>query len=325
MTSLWRTERPRFPMYSPDGRGRDYYIKFDNGGYWADQFQIRRKPDYERPHYRNFHTLYHEAAPFKYWGNGHGRETYIIKGDGFFHEKKPLCSYKLSDFLRDDSINLLINKHKRKLFMSVSEKKYNNRLRRIEKKLIYRLYTEPMNIRRSLGLIKNVDKSPIDKMRKTFTGFYPRQKREFNNINSNNYCYTEVFKDTNDFYPSIKNNSIENKNKTNSCLNIKNKNSRNNCITFNKTCNNFYKKNLNPSNNLELNPENDSPFIVSKRTFKNLLDYNNKWSTIRNIRPENDLRLIDPKKKYNKTMKVEFKFKPKPKSDKIKLKKIKII
>ena len=323
MTSLWRTERPRFPMYSPDGRGRDYYIKFDNGGYWADQFQISKKPDYERPHYRNFHTLYHEAAPFKYWGNGHGRETYIIKGDGFFHEKKPLCSYKLSDFLRVDSMNSLNNKYKHKLFMSVSEKKYNNKLRQLEKKIIYRLYTEPMNIRRSLTQIKNNDKSPTDKMRKTFTGFYPRKKKGFNDINSNNYCYTEVFKDTND-YPSIKNNTLENENKANICLNIKNKNSRNKIITFNRTCNNFYKKNLNPNKHLELKPENDFHFGESIKTFKNLFDYNNKWSTINTIRHENDLRFIAPKNINNKAMKVEFKFKPKPKSDKIKIKKIKI-
>lgn len=323
MTSLWRTERPRFPMYSPDGRGRDYYIKFDNGGYWADQFQIRKKPDYERPHYRNFHTLYHEAAPFKYWGNGHGRETYIIKGDGFFHEKKPLCSYKLSDFLRVDSLSSLYNKYKHKLFMSVSEKKYNYKLRQIEKKVIYRLYTEPMNIRRSLSQIKTDDKSPMDKMRKTFTGFYPRKKKEFNDINSNNYCMTEVFKDAND-YQSIKNNTLENENKSNLCLNIKNKNGRNNPITFNRTCSNFYKKSLNPSKHLELKHENDFHFDASKRTFKNLFDYNNKWATINNIRHENELKFIAPKNKSNKEMKVEFKFKPKPKSDKIKIKKIKV-
>ena len=323
MSSLWRTERPRFPVYSPDGRGRDYYIKFDNGGYWADQFQIRKKPDYERPHYRNFHTLYHEAAPFKYWGNGHGRETYIIRGDGFFHEKKPLCSYKLSDFLREDNTNSLYNKFKHKLFMSVSEKKFNKELRKIEKRLIYRLYTEPMNIRRSLSQIKNEEKSPIDKMRKTFTGFYPKQKREFNEINSNNYCYTEVFKDPND-YPSIKNNTIENESKTKSCLNIKDKIGRNNGITFNRTCNNFYKKKLNSNKYLELKTDNDFHFDVSKRTFKNLFDRNKKWSTISNIRPENDLKVNAPKNKYNKEMKVEFKFKPKPRSDKIKVKKIKV-
>ena len=121
MSSLWRTERPRFPLYSPDGRGRDYYIKFDNGGYWAEQFQLKKIPDYERPRYSNFHTLFHQAAPFKYWGNGHGRETYILQTNGLFHEQKPLCAYKLSDFLRDNKTNTLLNNYKKKIFLSVSE------------------------------------------------------------------------------------------------------------------------------------------------------------------------------------------------------------
>ena len=121
MSSLKRTERPRIPLYSPDWRGRDYYIKFDNGGYWADQFQLRKIPDYERTYYRNFHTLFHQAPPFKYWGNCHGRETYILKTNGLFHEQKPLCTYKLMDFLRDNQTNTSLNNIKK--FIDVSFRK----------------------------------------------------------------------------------------------------------------------------------------------------------------------------------------------------------
>ena len=42
MTTLWRTQRPRFPLYISDGCGRDYYIKFDNGGYWSTQFSLKK-------------------------------------------------------------------------------------------------------------------------------------------------------------------------------------------------------------------------------------------------------------------------------------------
>ena len=321
MSSLWRTERPRFPMYSPDGRGRDYYIKFDNGGYWADQFQLKKIPDYERPHYKNFHTLYHQAAPFKYWGNGHGRETYIIKGDGFFHEQKPLCSYKLIDFLRNEKESSLYDKYKKKIFMSVSEKKYNNELRLLEKRLIKRLYTEPINIMKtSLTISRNDGKYPEDKMRKTFTAFYPRKKKVYN---KNNYYQTEVFKTMND--SSLKNDTIENINANKSPLNTENKKDKNdkNYIRFNKTFTNFYKKNKNNSenqkNHLELKPDNDFLFNVNKRTFKNLLDYNKIYSI---IKPEKDLRFNEPKSKYNNRMKAAFNFKPKPKSDKIKIKKL---
>ena len=122
MSSLWRTERPRFPLYTPDGRGRDYYIKYDNGGYWAEQFQLKKIPDYERTHYSNFHTLFHQAAPFKYWGNGHGRETYILQANGLFHEQKPLCTYKLTDFLRNNKAKTFVNNYKKKYICQFQKK-----------------------------------------------------------------------------------------------------------------------------------------------------------------------------------------------------------
>ena len=305
MSSLWRTERPRFPLYSPDGRGRDYYIKFDNGGYWAEQFHLRKVPDYERPRYRNFHTLFHQAAPFKYWGNGHGRETYILQTNGLFHEQKPLCAYKLSDFLRDSDRNSLFNNYKKKLFMSVSEKKYNNELRRIEKKLIKRLYIQPMNIKKSLSKSRNCELE--EQMYKTSNGF-----------NSNKFK-TEVFK-TMDEEESIKlSNNYQNNDKNENYLTPRN----NKDIRFSKTCENFHKKKF-KSRNLNIKTDEDFDFKITNKTFKKLFDYNKICSTLNYVKPKNDLRFIDPRSKYNRKMKVLFNFKPKPRSEKIKIQKIKV-
>lgn len=179
ISSLWRTERPRFPMYAPDGRGRDYYIKYTNGGYWENQFQIKKNPDFERPHYTYFHSLIHPAAPFKYWGNGNGRETYILKTNGLFHDQKPLCSYKLSDFLRE---KVYTKFDKKKIYMSVSEKKFNKQLKKIEKKLVQRLYTEPMSLKKSLHKNRNEN--------------YSMNYEQF----ANNFCQTE-----NNFFNEKKN------------------------------------------------------------------------------------------------------------------------
>ena len=101
MASLWRTQRPRFPQYISDGNGRDYYIKYNNAGYWESQFKVYKKPDYEYPKYSNYHSLFHQAAPFKYYATGNGRETYIINAGGLYHDQKPLACYKLDDFLRE--------------------------------------------------------------------------------------------------------------------------------------------------------------------------------------------------------------------------------
>ena len=316
MSSLWRTERPRFPLYSPDGRGRDYYIKFDNGGYWAEQFQLRKFPDYERPHYRNFHTLFHQAAPFKYWGNGHGRETYILKTNGLFHEQKPLCAYKLIDFLRDNQTNTLLNKYKKNLFMSVSERKYNNELRRIEKKLIKRLYTDPMSMKKSLQKSRNSDLAFDEQMRKTYTGFNLKENKEL--INSKD----ENSKDNEEHDFAKTTNYWNNQVKKFKSLDSKYKNR---AIKFSKTCNNFYNKNPNDKElKIKIDDiDNNFNFNVTNRTFKKFFDYNKICSTINYIKPENDLRYIDPRSKYNRTMKVTFNF-PKTKGNKIKIQKIKV-
>ena len=316
MASLWRTERPRFPLYSPDGRGRDYYIKYDNGGYWADQFQLKKNPDYERCRYSNFHTLFHQAAPFKYWGNGHGRETYILQSNGLFHEQKPLCAYKLTDFLRNTKSKSLFNNYKKKLFKSVSEKRYNNELRQIEKKLIKRLYTEPMIIKNSLKKSRNIEISLDDEMRKIITTFNFKNNKEFNNSNKEEYKTID-----DDNINSKTTNNWFKKNKINDNLQVNNHNKKK-ILKFNKTCGNFHKRKLD-SRDLMLKADDDFHFNITNRKFKKFFDYNKICSTINYIRPENDLRFIDPRSKYNRLMKVTFNFKPKPKSDIIKIKKIK--
>jgi len=145
MASLWRTQRPRFPQYISDGNGRDYYIKFNNAGYWEGQFKVFKKPDYEYPKYSNYHSLFHQTAPFKYYASGNGRETYIINSGGLYHDQRPLASYKLDDFLRGSKTmeNMENSKPSRRRYLSLGEKKYNSQLKSLEKNLIKRLYKIP--------------------------------------------------------------------------------------------------------------------------------------------------------------------------------------
>ena len=150
MANLWRTQRPRFPQYTSDGSGRDYYIKFNNAGYWDDQFKIQKKPEYEYPKYNNFHSLFHQAAPVKYIPTGNGRETYIINEGGQYHDEKPLSSFKLDDFLRESkTIENSKTFKNRKHYKSLGEKSYNNKLKSLEKELINRLYKIPMRIKKN--------------------------------------------------------------------------------------------------------------------------------------------------------------------------------
>ena len=175
-----------------------------------------------------------------------------------------------------------------------------------------------MNSMKSLlAISRNNDRSPQDKMRKTFTAFFPRKKRHYN---ENNYCQTEVLKTVDD--SSFKNGTVDNIGNVTLYTNNKKGNNYN---KFNKTYTNFYKKSPNViKNKLELKPDKDFHIDVTKRTFNNLLDYNKICSTIKNNKPQKYLRFTEPKSQYNNTMKIAFNFKPKPKSDKIKIQKIKI-
>jgi len=321
-SSLWRTQRPRFPQYIPDGFGRDYYIKFDNGGYWATQFSLRKKPDYERPLYSNFHTLFHQAAPFKYWGNGHGRETYILQTNGLFHDQKPLCAYKLTDFLRDGTAGFKYDSFKRKLFMSVSEKKYNNKLRCLEKRLIKRLYTEPMNLKKSLRK-KNLEINFEDSYNNT-SGNYDMKK-------SNSYSENKgmkKFMPINTDFP--KDNEEEKKNcvKDNMITEYNNKNRYINEKEFNKGFNticNFHNKFRKKKNNLfiKTNDDNNGKFnLIDDRSFNKYFDYNRTYTGFNNHKTQ--FKFTDPKMTNSHRMKVAFNFRQKPKGNKIKIKNIKL-
>ena len=200
--------------------------------------------------------------------------------------------------------------------MSVSEKKYNNELRRIEKKLIKRLYTEPINIKKSLKKSRNYENSLEDQMQKTYSGLNIKDSKEFNNIKN------EAFKSIDEPELSKTTNNWNNANKNNS-LDVENNINNKKFLHFNKTCDNFHRKKFNPKE-LKIKTDDDFHFNITNRTFKNFFDYNKICSTINYIKPENDLRFIDPRSKYNRTMKVTFNFKPKPKSDKMKIQKIKV-
>ena len=158
MAAIWRTERIRFPRYASDGRGRDYYILFNNAGYWKDQFRLLKKKDYEYPKYNNHYSLFHQAAPVKFIPSGKGREDYIIRSMGLCHDQRPLASYNLNEFLRSNTENKYQSRNN---YMSRDQKKYNDRLYSLEKKLVNRLYKVPMKIKKERENEESQDSSVL--------------------------------------------------------------------------------------------------------------------------------------------------------------------
>ena len=181
MATLFRTQRPRFPRYISDGSGRDYYIKFNNAGYWDDQYKIKINPNYEYSKYNNYHTLFHQAAPVKFIPSGHGRETYIINSMGLYHVQKPLASYKLDDFLRESSSLERIPKNNNKRYMSKGEKRYNIKLKSLEKQLVHRLYNVPMSLKKE----KEKEENENEDENNTLPNLGRKKENLYKKINSN--------------------------------------------------------------------------------------------------------------------------------------------
>ena len=141
---LWRTARLGMVTYQPDGKGRDKYIKYNNGGFWDTGETFEVKKDYERPKYNNFHSLYHQAAPFKYYSNGKTRDSYILFDTGLSKNEKPLTSYKLTDFLRGSENTLLDRRYNKNIVRSPLEKSISLQRKKNELGIIERLYRKPL-------------------------------------------------------------------------------------------------------------------------------------------------------------------------------------
>ena len=116
---------------------------------------------------------------------------------------------------------------------------------------------------------------------------------------------------------------------------MNNKKRSNKLMKISKTCAEFFKNRLGKKDNKDLvglNSDNDM-LSFDNSNKKNIFDYKNKNnknlflspSPSNYIKEENDLRFIDPRSKYNRTMNINLNYKPRPKDIRIlKIKKIKV-
>ena len=141
---------PQFVQYSTDGLGRDTYIGYNNGGFWKKNiYNIQYKPNYPIYHPKRTISFHHEPAPFTYYSDGSGRDTYVLRNNaGLTKPYKSISQYHLKDFLRtpDSCIfNFKSNPLKegiRAKTIYVSQKEMNNtkHIKTIENGLVDRLY-----------------------------------------------------------------------------------------------------------------------------------------------------------------------------------------
>ena len=138
--ALYRTFKSNYVPYFPDGNGRDRYIAYDNAGFYKNVIGTPKSLiGYKTNTFLSTKIPFHmktksiKTPNFHYHADGTGRDKYIIvNGGGLFTDMKPLISYKLTDFLRNNEDNISPTK-KTRTYLSRDELKYNKLLKNIEK------------------------------------------------------------------------------------------------------------------------------------------------------------------------------------------------
>ena len=139
--NLGRTTKTNIIIYRADGLGRDGYITYNDAGFWKDK-QILTKEKYPRKKFQIFHSLIHQPAPFKYFNDGSGRDSYVSDNtSGLIKNFEPLAQQKLEKFLR---IGNERQTFKNKIFLNKTQRRYLNKLKKIQDKVIKRLYDDSL-------------------------------------------------------------------------------------------------------------------------------------------------------------------------------------
>jgi hypothetical protein len=140
--NLGRTTKTNIVFYQTDGMGRDGYITYNNGGFWKNR-QIKLRDVQPRKKITLFRSLFHQPAPFTYISDGSGRDSYVIEHNGGLVKSfQPLTNQQLPKFLRKNEDDDSLIKHK--LFLTKSQRRYLNKIKKIQDGVVHRLYQDSL-------------------------------------------------------------------------------------------------------------------------------------------------------------------------------------
>ena len=243
--------------------GRDGYITYNDGGFWKDNIkQIKIKNLYPKNNYKIFHSLNHKPSPFIYYSDGTGRDGYVIRhNEGLIKTFNPMANQQLSNFLRKENENDTI---RRKIFLTKSEKKYLNEIKKMQDNVVKRLYN---------GSFRKINNKKLKFNDNSINSHFNKSTIE------NNFEHISPIKDYKNKNSSVKkniekNNGYEkfiNPSKENGQINLFDKILKNRKIYKNNYMNNipyFQKKESNIKLRLIKNPKNNYSFNIYKNNMK---------------------------------------------------------
>ena len=281
--NLGRTTKTNITFYQTDGMGRDGYITYNNAGFWKDKI-IKAKMVYPHKKFAIFHSLIHQAAPFQYYSDGSGRDSYVIENNGGLVKPfEPLAQQKLAKFLRNGDEKFIL---KHKIFLNKTQRRYLNKIKKIQDGVVTRLYNDSLEKMRKNNLQCRTnsinDFFTKDKMRPMTGVLTP--KNELKNLSmSLNYVNSQQ---------NQSGNMKENKEK---CFNLKTNLHRNKNI-FQKYLRNDLKNNDNKKIKVLKNLRINSTGLKCDFINDDLIHKNN------NIRDYNSFNSLSPNYTTNKSI-----------------------
>ena len=90
---------PSMPGYKVDGAGRDTFISFDNGGYYASyspEIYVRDGPIHAKRTIEDYEKSLCKipSKHVAYFSNGTGRDGYIARNNGGFYPEQTVAAYQ---------------------------------------------------------------------------------------------------------------------------------------------------------------------------------------------------------------------------------------
>ena len=282
--NLGRTTKTNITFYQTDGMGRDGYITYNNAGFWKDKI-IAAKKVYPRKKFSIFHSLIHQPAPFNYYSDGSGRDSYVIENNGGLVKPfEPLAQQKLPKFLRNGDEKYIL---KHKIFLNKTQRRYLNKIKKIQDAVITRLYND--------SLEKVRKKNDLQCRTNSLNNFFTKDKiRPMTGISTPKNELKNLSMSLN-YVNSLKNQSGNLKENKEKCFNLKINSHRNKNI-FQKYLGNNLKNKENKKikilKNLRINSSGlKCDFITDDLNYKN-----------NNIRDYNSFNSLSPNYTTNKNL-----------------------
>ena len=138
-----RTVKTNIIIYPTNGMGRDGYIAYNNAGFWKENIKpIVPKETFKRSPFAVFRSLKNTPPIWTYYSDGSGRDSYVYYNNGGLKRKfSPLACENLQKYLREKNIEKKANPYI-KINLSKDEKIYLNKISKIQKNLVNRLYNK---------------------------------------------------------------------------------------------------------------------------------------------------------------------------------------